>query len=490
MTKEEYKEIYNQEWRKEVRKSVSPKERMAIPRVVMPTVPVEERIHSQRIEVNKGLSLEAAQLEAKRCLDCADPGCMKGCPVGMHIPTFIKNLERGNLLEAAKTAKSISALPAVCGRVCPQEKQCEAQCIYHLKLNKPAVSIGNIERFIADWERESGNAIIPEITEKNGIKIAIIGSGPSGLACAGDLAKLGYDVTVFEALHEIGGVLKYGIPEFCLPNYVVDAEIDNLKALGIKFVPNFVVGVTATIDELREEGFKAFYVATGAGVPKFMNIPGENYNGILSANEYLMRINLMDADDENADTPILTGKNVVVVGGGNTAIDAVRAAKRLGAERSIIVYRRSMDEMPARLEEIHHAQDEGIEFYNLANPIEYLADETGRVNTVRVQMMELGEPDESGRRRPVAIEGNIEEIDCSVVVVAIGVDPNPIIPNSVEGLKTSDWGTIEVDDEKHSSVDDIFAGGDIVRGAATVILAMGDGREAAVNIDKKFKSEK
>jgi glutamate synthase (NADPH/NADH) small chain len=484
-------EMNKEAWRQELRKKNSPKDRMAIERVTMPETEVSVRTTSQRIEVNTGISAEAAQIEAVRCLDCPNPTCMSGCPVSINIPTFIKNIERGEFGEAAKTLKETSALPAVCGRVCPQEKQCEANCIYTTKLNKPAVAIGYLERFASDWERESGNISIPEKEADNGIKIAVIGSGPSGLACAGDLAKFGYQVTVFEALHEIGGVLKYGIPEFRLPNAVVDVEIANLKALGVEFITNFIVGMTDSFENLKEQGFKGFYVASGAGLPNFMNIPGENANGVLSSNEYLTRVNLMGADSLTSDTPVLRGEKIMVVGGGNTAMDSVRTAKRLGAKRAMIVYRRTMDEMPARLEEVHHAIDEGIEFINLANPIEYITDETGRVCKAKIQRMELGEAGADGRRRPVAIEGQIDEIECSVVVVAIGVSPNPIIPNSIKGLEMTKWGTIVVgDDTMESNIEGIYAGGDIVRGGATVILAMGDGRKAAANMHAKFQIKK
>lgn len=484
-------ELNKEAWRLELRKKTSPKDRMAIERVTMPETEVSVRITSQRIEVNTGITAEMAQQEATRCLDCPNPTCMIGCPVGINIPTFIKNIERGEFGEAAKTLKETSALPAVCGRVCPQEKQCEAQCIYTTKLNKPAVAIGYLERFASDWERESGNISVPEKAADNGIKIAVIGSGPSGLACAGDLAKFGYQVTVFEALHEIGGVLKYGIPEFRLPNAVVDVEIANLKALGVEFITNFIVGMTDSVDSLKEQGFAGFYVASGAGLPNFMDIPGENANGVLSSNEYLTRVNLMGADSLSSDTPVLRGENVMVVGGGNTAMDSVRTAKRLGAKRAMIVYRRTMEEMPARLEEVHHAIDEGIEFINLANPVEYITDENGRVCKARIQRMELGEAGADGRRKPVAIEGKIDEIECSVVVVAIGVSPNPIIPNSIEGLAMSKWGTIIVgEDTMESNIEGIYAGGDIVRGGATVILAMGDGRKAAAAMHAKFQAKK
>lgn len=479
----------NAPWRQELRQKVAGKDRTSIERVRMPETTPEERIKSQRIEVNQGLTADMAMREATRCMDCVTPTCMEGCPVGIDIPGFVKNIERGEFLQAAAVLKRTSALPAVCGRVCPQEKQCESKCFYLQKLKKPSVAIGYLERFASDFERESGHITVPEVAHANGIKVAVIGSGPSGLSCAGDLAKLGYDVTVFEALHEIGGVLKYGIPEFRLPNSVVDVEIDNLKKIGVKFVTNFIVGMTDSVEDLKAEGFKAFYVASGAGLPRFMNIPGENYNGILSSNEYLTRVNLMGADSEDSDTPVYRGKNVVVVGGGNTAMDSVRTAKRLGAERAMIVYRRSEEEMPARLEEVKHAKEEGCEFITLTNPVEYIADERGRVKQVRVQKMALGEPDASGRRSPVPVEGSEYTIDADVVVVAVGVSPNPIVPNSVKGLEISRKGTIVVNDETmQSNLSEFFAGGDIVRGGATVILAMGDGRRAAKHIDEMFKA--
>ena len=479
----------NEPWRQELRQKVAGKDRTSIERVHMPETTPEERIKSQRIEVNQGLTADMAMREATRCMDCVTPTCMEGCPVGIDIPGFVKNIERGEFLQAAAVLKRTSALPAVCGRVCPQEKQCESKCFYLQKLKKPSVAIGYLERFASDFERESGHITVPEVAHANGIKVAVIGSGPSGLSCAGDLAKLGYDVTVFEAFHEIGGVLKYGIPEFRLPNSVVDVEIDNLKKIGVKFVTNFIVGMTDSVEDLKAEGFKAFYVASGAGLPRFMNIPGENYNGILSSNEYLTRVNLMGADSEDSDTPVYRGKNVVVVGGGNTAMDSVRTAKRLGAERAMIVYRRSEEEMPARLEEVKHAKEEGCEFITLTNPVEYIADERGRVKQVRVQKMALGEPDASGRRSPVPMEGSEYTIDADVVVVAVGVSPNPIVPNSVKGLEISRKGTIVVNDETmQSNLSEFFAGGDIVRGGATVILAMGDGRRAAKHIDEMFKA--
>ncbi len=476
-------------WRAELRKSMKAKERTSLERAIMPEQ--DPHVRNKNIEeVNFGITEEMAVVEAHRCLDCPEPTCTVGCPVGIDIPQFIKKIETKDFLGAAAVIKQTNALPAVCGRVCPQEKQCELSCFYTQKLKKPAIAIGNLERFAADYERNSGKMSIPEIAESNGIKVAIVGSGPAGLAAAGDLAKMGYDVTVFEALHEIGGVLKYGIPEFRLPNDIVDVEIENMRKMGVKFRTDFIVGKTASFEDLRADGFQAFFVGSGAGLPKFMNIPGENYNGIFSSNEYLTRINLMKAAETGYDTPVLEGKNVAVVGGGNTAMDSVRTSKRLGAKRSMIIYRRSIEEMPARVEEVHHAQDEEIEFMNLHNPVEYYADENGRVNKMRVQKMELGEPDASGRRRPIPMEGSEFDIDVDLVVVAVGVSPNPIVPSSLKDLKMTDWGTIVVDKESmQTSIPDIFAGGDIVRGGATVILAMGDGRTAAVGMHKYLQEK-
>ena len=475
----------NAPWRVELRKAMKPKERTAIPRVKMNELEAGYRSHSRKEEVNLGLNEEQALTEAKRCLDCANPSCMQGCPVGINIPGFIKNIERGEFLEAARVLKKTSALPAVCGRVCPQEKQCESKCI-HLKMNEPAVAIGYLERFAADYERESGQISIPELAPANGIKVAVVGSGPAGLSFSGDMAKKGYSVTVFEALHEIGGVLKYGIPEFRLPNKIVDVEIDNLTKMGVNFVKDCIIGKTIGVADLEAEGYKGIFVASGAGLPNFMNIPGENSINIMSSNEYLTRVNLMDAASEDSDTPICFGKRVAVIGGGNTAMDSVRTARRLGAERAMIIYRRSEAEMPARLEEVKHAKEEGVEFLTLHNPIEYIADEKGRVKQVVLQKMELGEPDASGRRSPVAIEGAIETIDIDMAIVSVGVSPNPIVPHSVEGLELGHKGTIAVDDDMRSSIPTLFAGGDIVRGGATVILAMGDGRRAAAAMDKQL----
>ena len=465
-----------------------PKDRVAIPRVQMPELRPEVRVKSLHEEVNQGLTFEQAITESHRCLNCKNPTCVQGCPVNINIPGFIKTLEKGDILGAAAIIKESSSLPAVCGRVCPQEKQCESQCI-HLKMGHPAVAIGYLERFCADYANAQTN-LTPTLSSREGAsplrgdgsgvsKIAVVGSGPAGLTFAGDAAKYGYEVHVFEALHEIGGVLKYGIPEFRLPNSIVDTEIDGLRALGVQFHTDTIIGKTISVKELEAQGFKGIFVGSGAGLPRFMNIPGENLNGVLSCNEYLTRVNLMDASNPATDTPLLYGKNVAVIGGGNTAMDAVRTAKRLGAERAMIVYRRSEEEMPARVEEVHHAKQEGIEFLTLHNPIEYHADENGRVNEAVLQVMELGEPDESGRRSPVPVEGKTITIPVDLVIVAVGVSPNPLIPSSVEGLEISKKGTIVVNEGMQSAIPTLFAGGDIVRGGATVILAMSDGRKAA-----------
>ena len=473
-------------WREELRKSMKPKERTAIARCPMNELDPAYRATTRTEEVNTGYTKEQAMTEAKRCLDCANPTCMQGCPVSIEIPSFIKNVERGEFLEAARVLKHTSSLPAVCGRVCPQEKQCESQCI-HLKMNEPAVAIGNLERFVADYERESGQMQLPELAPKNGIKVAVVGSGPAGLSFAGDMVKYGYEVTVFEALHEIGGVLKYGIPEFRLPNRIVDVEIDNLRKMGVDFVKDCIIGKTIQVSELEQQGFKGIFIASGAGLPNFMGIPGENSVNIMSSNEYLTRVNLMDASNPETDTPINPAHSVMVVGGGNTAMDSCRTAKRLGADRVFIAYRRSEAEMPARLEEVKHAKEEGIEFLTLHNPIEYIADEKGCVKQVILQKMELGEPDASGRRSPVAIPGATVTIDIDMAIVAVGVSPNPIVPKSVEGLELGRKNTIAVNEQMQSSIPTIFAGGDIVRGGATVILAMGDGRRAAAAMNKKLK---
>lgn len=477
----------NAKWRKELHTSMKVKERTVIERIKMPELDPLYRATTRTEEVNIGLTKEMALTEAKRCLDCPKPTCMEGCPVSINIPSFIKNIERGQFLAAAKVLKNTSALPAVCGRVCPQEKQCESKCV-HLKMNEPAVAIGYLERFAADYERQSGNISVPKCDEPNGIKIGVVGSGPSGLSFAGDMAKKGFDVTVFEALHEIGGVLKYGIPEFRLPNAIVDVEIENLQKMGVKFITDCIVGKTISVKDLEEQGFKGIFVGSGAGLPNFMNIPGENALNIMSSNEYLTRVNLMDAANPHSDTPINLGKKVVVVGGGNTAMDSCRTAKRLGADVTL-VYRRSEAEMPARLEEVKHAKEEGINFFTLHNPKEYEADEKGAVKAVVLDVMKLGEPDASGRRRPEAT-GETITLECDQVIVAVGVSPNPLVPQSIEGLELGRKNTIAVNDQMQSSIEEIYAGGDIVRGGATVILAMGDGRKAALNMSEKLLNKK
>lgn len=476
MTKQEIIQAASREsdWREKLRKQLSARERGAIPRVEMPMLPGDYRITCND-EVNLGLSKEQAVMEATRCLDCPDPQCVSGCPVGINIPSFIKNIQRGETDMAVAILKESSPLPAVCGRVCPQERQCESRCIYH-KMKKSPVAIGYLERYAAD---NASRLPTPQI-EKNGIKVAVVGSGPAGLAFAGDMIGRGFEVTVFEALHEIGGVLKYGIPEFRLPNTIVDNEIEALRLRGVTFVKDCVIGKTISYDELLQEGYAGVFVASGAGLPRFMGIPGENFIGVMSSNEYLTRINLMGAGKPGYDTPVLRGRNVAVIGGGNTAMDSVRTARRMGADRAMIVYRRSEAEMPARVEEVEHARQEGVEFMTLHTPIEYLADENGRVRAMKLQRMTLGEPDESGRRSPIPIDGDVIEIPVDLVLVSVGVSPNPLIPSAVKGLEVSRRGTIVVDDTTmQSTLPQLYAGGDIVRGGATVILAMGDGRRAA-----------
>ncbi len=473
------------EWREELRKAMPPKERTAIPRCKMPELDPGYRV-TNNDEVNQGISQEQAVMEATRCLDCPNPTCITGCPVQIDIPGFIKNIQRGDFLMAAAVLKQTSALPAVCGRVCPQEKQCESKCIYH-KMKKEPVAIGYLERFAADAERLNPDKPEPKAPERNGIKVAVVGSGPAGLSFAGDMIKKGFDVTVFEALHQIGGVLKYGIPEFRLPNAIVDAEIDTLRKLGVKFHNDIVIGKTLTYEQLVAEGYKGVFVASGAGLPRFMGIPGENLIGVMSSNEYLTRVNLMGAGRPGYMTPVREGKRVAVIGGGNTAMDSVRTARRMGAEHAYIIYRRSEAEMPARIEEVHHAKQEGVEFMNLYNPVEYRGNEKGQVTTAILERMELGEPDASGRRSPVPT-GELMELPVDEVIVSVGVSPNPLIPRSLEhaGLLVSRKGTIEVNEDMESSIQMLYAGGDIVRGGATVILAMGDGRHAAQEMAKKL----
>ena len=452
----------------------------------IPRVPVREQDPAIRAtnfeEVCYGYNLEEAQLEASRCLDCKNPRCVAACPVGLQIPRFIAALHEGRLPEAAAIIAEDSSLPSICGRVCPQESQCEGSCILGIK-GEP-VAIGKIERFIGDWKLEHSEELPPVMAAKNGKRVAVVGSGPAGLACASDLAKWGYEVTVFEALHQLGGVLVYGIPEFRLPKeQIVRREIAEVERLGVKFETDVIVGRTVTIDSLLdEEGFDAVFIGSGAGLPRFMGIEGENLNGVVSANEFLTRANLMHAYDSNYDTPIYVGQRVVVVGGGNVAMDAVRTAKRLGAEATI-VYRRSEQELPARVEEVHHAKEEGIEFRMLTNPIAVLGNEQGWVTGIRCVEMELGEPDESGRRSPIVKAGSEFEIACDVVIMALGTSPNPLIASTTEGLETNRRGCITATEEGATTREGVFAGGDAVTGAATVILAMGAGRKAAKAID-------
>jgi len=459
-----------------------------VPRQKMPEQDPKERNHNFQ-EVPYGYSEETAIIEAKRCIQCKKPACIAGCPVDVKIPEFIKQIAEGNFIESAKVLKETNSLPAVCGRVCPQEDQCEKTCILGKK-GEP-VAIGRLERFSADYERKSGKVSVPAVAKSNGKKVAIAGAGPSGLTIAGDLAKLGYDVTIFEALHKSGGVLVYGIPEFRLPKAIVEAEVEGLRNIGVKIETNYVIGRTKTIDELFEEGFQAVFIGVGAGAPVFMNIPGENLIGIYSANEYLTRSNLMKAYRfPEYDTPIVRGKRVAVIGGGNVAMDSVRTALRLGAERAMIIYRRTEVEMPARKEEVHHAQEEGVEFLMLTAPVEYIGNKDGWVTGMKCLKMELGEPDSSGRRSPKPIKGSEYVIDVDTVVVAVGTVANPIVPATTKGLEVNKWGYIVAKDESGlTSREGIYAGGDIVTGAATVILAMGAGRKAA-NAIHEYLSKK
>ena len=459
---------------------------------VLKKVPVREQEAQVRAknfdEVCLGYNMEEAKCEAERCINCKNAQCMKGCPVAINIPGFIEQVKLGNIEEAYKIISESSALPAVCGRVCPQESQCEGKCIRGIK--GEAISIGKLERFVADWARENGMKPAPA-KEKLGKKVAVIGSGPAGLTCAGDLAKLGYDVTIFEALHEAGGVLVYGIPEFRLPKEAVVAkEIANVESLGVKIEKNVIVGKSVTIDELMdEEGFDAVFIGSGAGLPKFMGIPGENANGVFSANEYLTRSNLMKAFNEDSNTPIMRGKKVAVVGGGNVAMDAARTALRLGAEVHI-VYRRSEEELPARVEEVHHAKEEGIIFDLLTNPVEILEDENNWVKGMRCVKMELGEPDASGRRRPVEVPGSEFDMELDTVIMSLGTSPNPLISATTKGLETNKWKCIVADEEHGKTTKEgVFAGGDAVTGAATVILAMGAGKAAAKGIHEYLSNK-
>ncbi len=469
--------------------SLSNKERMKIQRQQMPEQDNVKR-RSNFDEVNIGFTEELAKMEALRCIQCPKPTCVAGCPVGVKIGDFISLIVEGDYLGAAAKIKEDNLLPAICGRVCPQEEQCEIKCVVGKK-NEP-VAIGRLERFVADYERDTVGIRTPQVAQKTGKKIAIVGSGPAGLSCAGDLIQKGHEVTVFEALHDLGGVLIYGIPEFRLPKDIVKAEIDSLKNLGVEFVTNAVIGLTDTIDELMQNGYDAVFIAVGAGLPYFMNIPGENLSGVYSSNEFLTRVNLMKAYKfPEFDTPVFhcKDKNVAVFGGGNTAMDAVRISKRLGAKNAYIIYRRSDVEMPARAEEIHHAKEEGIEFVYLSNPVEFIGDEDGWLKGAKLQKMELGEPDASGRRRPIPIPGSEYVLDLDMAVIAIGNGSNPIIQKTTPDLKYNKWGNIVVDEETmHTSKKGVFAGGDIVTGGATVILAMGAGRKAAQAIDDYLKA--
>lgn len=457
------------------------------PRHDMPVQDAKVRVTNFN-EVALGYSAETAIAEAQRCLHCAKPRCVEGCPVHVDIPDFIAALAEGDFAESAKRLKTHTSLPAICGRVCPQENQCEGKCVLGIK--GESVAIGRLERFVADWDRAQEHEAVA-LPEKNGKKVGVVGAGPAGLACAGDLAKMGYDVTVFEALHTPGGVLMYGIPEFRLPKDIVQHEINNIRDLGVKFEVDAIVGKLYDIEELRTEyGFDAFFVGTGAGLPHFMNLEGENLNGIYSANEFLTRSNLMKAYQfPAADTPIKVGKRAAIIGGGNVAMDAARTALRLGAEESYIVYRRSKEEIPARAEELEHAIEEGVQLKLLSSPIKYIGDENDVVTGMVLQKYELGEPDESGRRRPVAIEGETEEMAIDTVIVAIGQGPNPILANSTEGLELNKRGNIVADEKGQTSLPYVFAGGDIVTGAATVIKAMGAGKDAAVAIDAYLKAQ-
>lgn len=466
---------------------LTPKERMQIKRVVMSAQDADERSHNFK-EVNLGLTLEQAQREAQRCLDCKHKPCVTGCPVQVSIPEFVTALATGDLPTAAKYLKGDNALPAVCGRVCPQEEQCEAKCVHAAK--GESVAIGNLERFVADWALANVDQVEkPEVAAETGKKVAVIGCGPAGLTAAGELRKMGHAVTIFEALHDTGGVLRYGIPEFRLPKSIIDIEVKQLVEQGVEIECNVIIGKTLTLDQLKEQ-FDAVFIGNGAGLPIMLNIPGENLKGVYAANEYLTRVNLMGAgQSENAHTPIIKGKNVAVIGAGNTAMDCVRVARRLGAERAMIVYRRSETEMPARLEEIQHAKEEGVELVLLTSPLGIKADDDGWCSALSCQKMELGEPDDSGRRRPIPIEGEVYDLDADVVVNALGTQANPILTAAAPELELNRWGNIVADETGTTNLPGIFAGGDIIRGGATVILAMGDGKCAAAAIDEYLAAE-
>jgi glutamate synthase (NADPH/NADH) small chain len=468
---------------------LTPKERLAIDRQKMPERAAGERNKDFR-EVNIGFSEALAKLEADRCLQCKDGKCVSGCPVGIDIPGFLECVSEGDMKGAAELLLGANALPGITGRVCPQEEQCEQVCVRAKGKNGKPVAVGHLERYVADWARENLD-LKTLLAEPTGIKVAVVGSGPAGLTCAGELAKKGHNVTVFEALHQPGGVLTYGIPEFRLPNKIIDAEVDRLRQMGVKIICNVVIGRTFTIDELLgDEGFSAVFIANGAGLPMFMNIPGENLKGVYSANEYLTRTNLMRAYEfPQFDTPIIRGDPVVVVGGGNVAMDSVRTAKRLGAKDAILVYRRSREEMPARVEEVHHAEEEGIDFRMLTNPIRILGDKDGWVRGVECLRMELGEPDDSGRRKPVPVKGSEFVIDCELVIMSIGTRANPLLTQATPDIQLNKWGYIVVDENGATSKPGVYAGGDIARGSATVILAMGDGKRAAASIDKYVREK-
>lgn len=482
MSKKSFEEISSRDsqWRKELRDALKAPERTAIPRARMNELDPAFRITCNE-EVNQGLEHNQAVREATRCLDCPNPGCVTGCPVNINIPAFVKNIQRGDTDSAGRILRATSALPSVCGRVCPQERQCESKCIY-LKMGKQPVAIGWLERFAADNSQVETNSQ----PEPNGKKVCVVGSGPASLSFAGSMSALGYKIVVYEALHQIGGVLKYGIPEFRLPNEIVDKEINRLRDNGVEFHTDIVVGKTLGYSDLLKEGFDGIFIASGAGLPRFMDIPGENLNGVMSSNEFLTRVNLMGAGRHGYATPVRKGHVVAVIGGGNTAMDSVRTALRQGAERAMIVYRRDMAEMPARAEEVEHARQEGVEFMTLHNPVEYIGNERGEVCAMRLQQMRLGEPGPDGRRSPEPIPGAIVEIPVDEVIVSVGVSPNPLIPNSIEGLEVTRRGTLVVDDNLRTSIPTMYAGGDIVRGGATVILAMGDGRQAAAAMDAQL----